>query len=228
MKKILRILAIIVLSIVALLFIGFLIVDEKLPEGEWSPEADLMAEQILTALNKEAWDRTSGVSWTFKGVHHYDWDMENHVVGVKWDGKEVALQPTFKTGILANADQYEPEEIQEIVKTSWDYFNNDSFWLYAPFKVFDPGTERSIVKLKDGRQGLKVTYTSGGTTPGDSYVWILGEDHKPVAVKMWVSIIPIGGIEFTWENYAYLSSGAMIAQDHWLYGLVNIDISDVQ
>ncbi len=227
MKKTLRILAIVVLSIIALLFIGFLIVDEKLPEGEWSPEADLMAEQMLAALNKEAWDNTDGVSWTFKGIHHYDWDRENHVVGVQWDDKEVALQPAYKTGIVANGSDYAGSEVREIVNTSWDYFNNDSFWLCAPFKVFDPGTERSIVTLKDGRKGLKVTYTSGGTTPGDSYVWILGEDYKPIAVKMWVSIIPIGGIEFTWENYAYLSSGAMIAQDHWLYGMVNIDITDI-
>jgi len=45
---------------------------------------------------------------------------------------------------------------------------------------------------------------------------------------MWVGILPVGGIEFTWENYVYLSSGAMIAQDHWLYGAVNIDITNVQ
>lgn len=228
MKKVFRILGIIVLSLFLILFVGKLILDEELPEGVSGPDADYLAEQMMNALGKKGWDNTSGVSWTFKGIHHYDWDMENHVVGVQWDDKEVALQPTFKTGIVANANEYEPEEIQEMVKTSWDYFNNDSFWLCAPFKAFDPGTERSIVMLKDGRQGLKVTYTSGGTTPGDSYVWILGEDYKPVAVKMWASILPIKGMEFTWENYAYLSSGAMIAQDHWLYGLVNIDITNVQ
>ena len=115
-----------------------------------------------------------------------------------------------------------------MVDTSWDFFNNDSFWLCAPYKVFDPGTARSIVTLNDGRKGLKITYTSGGTTPGDSYVWILDDNYTPIAVKMWVSILPIGGIEFTWENYIYLSSGAMIAQDHWLYGAVNIDITNVQ
>ncbi len=227
MKKALRIIGILVLSLILLLFIGFLVVDEKLPEGEWSPEADLMAEQMMAALNKDAWDNTDGVSWTFKGIHHYDWDRENNVVGVKWDDYEVALQPAMKSGIVANGQDYTGPEIKELIDTSWDFFNNDSFWLYAPYKVFDPGTERSIVTLKDGRKGLKVTYTSGGSTPGDSYVWILGDDYKPVAVKMWVSIIPLGGIEFTWENYTYLSTGVMIAQDHWLYGLVNIDLTDI-
>ncbi len=228
MKKALRILGIVILSIVLLFFIGFLIVDEKLPEGEAGPEADLMAEQMLAALNKEAWDNTDGVSWTFTGIHDYDWDKENNVVGVKWDDKEVALQPASKTGIVANGENYSGAEVKEMVDTSWDFFNNDSFWLCAPYKVFDPGTVRSIVTLKDGRKGLKITYTSGGTTPGDSYVWILDDNYTPIAVKMWVSILPIGGIEFTWENYIYLSSGAMIAQDHWLYGAVNIDITNVQ
>lgn len=228
MKKTLRIIGIFLLSFILLLIIGFLVVDEKLPEGEWSPEADLMAEQMLAALNKDAWDNTDAVSWTFTGIHDYDWDRENNVVTVMWDDNEVALQPAFKTGIVANGQDYTGTEVKELVNTSWNFFNNDSFWLCAPYKVFDPGTERSIVTLNDGRKGLKITYTSGGTTPGDSYVWILGDDYKPVAIKMWVSILPIGGIEFTWENYTTLASGAMIAQDHWLFGAVNVDLTNVK
>jgi hypothetical protein len=45
---------------------------------------------------------------------------------------------------------------------------------------------------------------------------------------MWVSILPIGGIEFTWENYLTLESGAMIAQDHFLLGAMNVDLSNIK
>lgn len=228
MKKAFRILAIIVLGLFLILFVGKLILEEELPEGVSGLDADYMAERMMSSLGKHAWDSTPGVSWTFRGTHHYDWDMENHVVGISWDDKEVALQPAMKSGIVANGQDYTGAEIKEIVDTSWEFFNNDSFWLYAPFKAFDPGTERSIVTLKDGRQGLKITYTSGGSTPGDSYVWILDDEYRPVAVKMWASILPIGGMEFTWENYTYLSTGVMIAQDHWLYGIVNISLTDIQ
>jgi cell division protein FtsL len=35
------------------------------------------------------------------------------------------------------------------------------------FKLRDPGTSRSIV-MQDEKEALMVTYTSGGSTPGDS------------------------------------------------------------
>jgi hypothetical protein len=53
------------------------------------------------------------------------------------------------------------------------------------FKLRDPGTSRSIV-MQDEKEALMVTYTSG-STPGDSYVWILDENIP--AWRMWVSIV---------------------------------------
>ena len=37
----------------------------------------------------------------------------------------------------------------DFIKTATDYFNNDSFWLVAPFKVYDNGVKRSIVKYNN-------------------------------------------------------------------------------
>ncbi|WP_420385109.1 hypothetical protein [Roseivirga sp.] len=227
MKKTLRIASLVFLGFILLLFVFYLVNNEKLPEGKAGPEADRLANQMMASLNVEAWENTQSVSWTFKGIHSYEWDRNENIVVVRWDDHEVILDPTNKSGIVQNGENYGSTEIEGMIDTAWDYFNNDSFWLCAPFKAFDPGTERSIVQLKDGRQGLKVTYTSGGSTPGDSYVWILDENHRPTSVKMWVSILPLGGMEFTWENYLTLSSGAMIAQDHIAFGGLNIDITDI-
>lgn len=228
MKKAFRIASLIFLGFILLLFVFYLVKNERLPEGTPSTEADELAMKMMESLNYEAWENTPEVSWTFKGIHSYQWDKIEHVVSVKWDDHEVILRPADKSGIVQNGENYSSQEIEQMINTSWDYFNNDGFWLCAPFKAFDPGTERSIVTLKDGRQGLKVTYTSGGTTPGDSYVWILDENYRPTSVKMWVSILPLGGMEFTWENYKTIESGTMIAQDHLLYGSVNIDLSDIE
>jgi len=71
----------------------------------------------------------------------------------------------------------------------------------APYKIFDPGTERRIVNYKN-KEALLITYTrSGGTTPGDSYLWILNEKFLPTSYKMWTRIIPIGGVSATWSDW---------------------------
>jgi len=228
MKKTLRILTLVFLGFVLFLFVFYLIKNETLPEGEAGSEADELAMNMLESLNHDAWEATSEISWTFKGIHQYEWNKAEGLVNVIWDEHEVILNPADKSGIVQNGQNYSSTESQELIETAWNYFNNDSFWLCAPYKIFDLGTERSIVTLSDGREGLKVTYTSGGSTPGDSYVWILDENFIPTSVKMWVTILPLGGMEFTWENYRTLETGAMIAQDHFLYGSVKIDISKLE
>lgn len=228
MKKLFRVLSIVLLLLIACIFIFYLIKNERLPEGQRGPRADEMATKMMEALNKMAWDSTEHVKWTFKEIHHYDWNRIEHSVIVRWDEIELELYPETISGKIIKAPAHLAKNPDELLKKAWDFFNNDSFWLYAPFKVFDPGTERSLVKLKDGREGLMVTYNSGGSTPGDSYVWFLDEFNRPTSVKMWVSILPLGGMEFTWENYLTLESGAMIAQDHWVYGSVNVALTDVK
>ena len=228
MKKALRITSLIFLGFILLLFIGYLLLNESKPEGNPSSEADELARKVERAMNKVAWDSTKTVSWTFRGENHYQWDKEAHVVNVKWGANEVILEPASQSGIVINGENYTAEESAALVKSAWNNFNNDSFWLCAPYKLFDRGTERSLVTLKDGREGLMVTYTSGGSTPGDSYVWILDDNYMPEAIKMWVQILPLGGMEFTWGNYKTLSSGALVAQDHLLFGKMNVNISNIQ
>ena len=228
MKKLLKILGIIVVIIMAALTICYFVFNESLPQGQSGAEADAMAKRMMAAMNYEAWEATETVSWTFRGGHDYEWNKVDDVVTVRWDEHEVVLNTDTQSGIVSNGGNYSFEEVNGLVQTAIDFFNNDSFWLAAPFKAFDPGTERSIVTLKDGRKGLMVTYTSGGSTPGDSYVWVLDENDRPSSVKMWVSILPLGGMEFTWENYITLSSGAMVAKDHILGGGMNVELTNIK
>ena len=119
------------------------------------------------------------------------------------------------------------DEGKAIVEKALAYFNNDSFWLVAPSKVFDAGTTRSIVVLEDGTEGLLITYNSGGTTPGDSYLWKLNPNGFPNSYKMWVKIIPIGGLEATWDDWMVVESGAFLPKSHTL-GPVTLSMGDVK
>ena len=98
-------------------------------------------------------------------------------------------------GIILKGDQN-----KEIVEKAIRYFNNDSFWLVAPYKIYDPGVKLNSVILPVGH-GLMVTYTQGGSTPGDTYLWILDENYFPRAWKMWVKMLPVGGVKSKWLGW---------------------------
>ena len=149
------------------------------------------------------------------GSHEHLWDRQRHLANVKWKKYEVFIDLNNRQGLaFKKGERIEGKEKEKLMKKAWKYWINDSFWLNPVSKVFDEGTERSLVDLKDGRSGLRVSYSSGGDTPGDTYVWILDEDHRPVSWKMWVSIIPIGGLEIPWNNWEIMATGVHICSLH--------------
>jgi len=215
MKKILKILGILIGLLVVALFVAWMVFNEKQPVGTDTAKADTMANKMLTAINKPAWDSINFIQWEFRGGHNYVWDKSRDLVNVQWEDYSVFINTDSQKGkVYKNGTEYTGDDRDKIVRTAIDFFNNDSFWLCAPYKIFDPGTSRSMVNLDDGREGVMITYSSGGTTPGDSYLWLLDENGMPKSYKMWASIIPVGGLEFTWDDWMTLPEGAKVAQKH--------------
>lgn len=216
---------VIFLTLPTLLLFSFLYFkyNEDLPEGKIGPEADQLAEQMLSALNSDAYENTDFIEFTFKGRRHYKWEKFKNKCSVKWEDYKVDLDlddPNKSLAYIHNFRVYD-ERAAEITQQALEYFNNDSFWLVGPYKVFDPGVERSLVNTSENGTALLVTYTSGGTTPGDSYLWLLDEKKKPIAFKMWVSILPIEGLEVSWEGWTTTESGAILPTFHkfFLFGI---------
>jgi hypothetical protein len=194
---------------------AYLAFDRAEPVGSSGPEADLLAHRMLDALNLAAWDTTRFVQWTFRDKHHYLWDRELNLVRFSKEGMEVLLDANEITGTaMQDGKRLDGQEADEAIANAWRNFCNDGFWLYAPFKVFDDGTVRSIVKMEDGSEALKVTYMEGGVTPGDSYLWILGRDGRPTEWRMWVSILPVGGVAFRITQWEQIPTGAWLPVRH--------------
>ncbi|MCB0706040.1 MAG: hypothetical protein KDC34_12045 [Saprospiraceae bacterium] len=227
MKRILKWGAIAFSILLLFLLVAGIWINKPLPKGVQGPEADKLAQAMLQAIDFPAWDTTGYIAWTFMGVHEYKWDRIRNWAEVSWKEYRVLINLDEVTGLaFEGGSQLTGSAADALVQKAWAYFCNDSFWLNAPAKVFDPGTSRALVPQDDGSNGLLITYESGGVTPGDSYLWFLDDNNRPTAWKMWVSIIPIGGIEFSWESWERLSTGAYIANLH-KSALIDLDISNL-
>ena len=230
MKRILKILLVFLLVLVlGLVLFGFF-THESLPEGKVGPEADAMAQKMLNALNYEAYKETRFLEWSYQGGRNqYRWDKKLGRCSVTWGEYQVHLNLTApqKSIVKKKGARLKGEEKEKAIDKALAFFNNDSFWLVAPYKVFDQGTSRSVVDFEDGSKGLLVTYNSGGTTPGDSYLWRLRPDGYPDSYQMWVKIIPIGGLKATWEDWIETESGAVLPKNHTL-GPISLSMGDVK
>ena len=230
MKKILKFLGIgIGVLLLATILFGVAI-HESLPEGEKGSNADALAQKMLDALNHDAYQKTGFLEWSYQGGRNqYKWDKAMGRCTVNWDDYEVRLNLVHpeKSRVSKGAHSLGGPEKTEAIDKALANFNNDSFWLVAPYKVFDNGTTRSIVELEDGTEGLLVTYLSGGTTPGDSYLWQLNPNGFPNSYKMWVKILPIGGLEASWDDWIITDSGAFLPKSHTL-GPLTLSMGDVK
>ena len=220
MKKILKIIGLLITVTILATVLYCFAKNESLPSGTPGKEAEELAEKMMSAINKRAFDHTEILEWSFKGKHHYVWKKQQGLVDVSWDSISVTVNLNDYSKSIGTSS--------ELIETAINFFNNDSFWLIAPYKVFDDGVERSIVKV-DNKDALLIKYTSGGTTPGDSYLWILDENYVPVSFKMWTQIIPIGGVSATWNDFITSGSGIKLPTSHTLslFG-IKIDMGEVK
>ncbi|SDX94975.1 hypothetical protein [Flavobacterium degerlachei] len=226
MKKIIKIITFLILILVSMLLGVLYFASKPLPVGQKGIKAEALTDKIQIAINQKAWDTTNVVSFTFRGNHHYLWDKKRNLIQVKWDDKKVLYNNKTLEGVAYENDKkLTDSQKTDAINKANDYFNNDSFWLIAPFKLRDSGTTRSIV-MQDNQEALMITYASGGSTPGDSYVWLVDENYMPKAWRMWVSIIPIGGLETSWEDWKTFQNNLKIATSH--KGLLDLKLENVQ
>ncbi|WP_417443713.1 hypothetical protein [Joostella sp.] len=228
-KKILKFISIALLLLIAVFAVVYFIFNEPVPKGKTGPEAEALADKMLKAVNYTNYKKTRFIEWTFAGKHSYKWDKEKKLVDVKWDNYVVKLNLNNydKSEVLIDNVKMHTEPRQELIDKAVGYFNNDSFWLVAPFKVKDKGVTRSVVTLENGKKALLVTYTQGGSTPGDSYLWKLNDSGFPESFKMWVSIIPIGGLEATWDEWKIMETTTYLPSSH-KFLFLNIEMTNLK
>lgn len=231
MKKVFKIVFKILMSLLIIIVIAGVVLkltfNEDIPTGTPGKPADDLALKMLAAIQHEKFLDAQRIQWTFLDKNHYVWLPQQDKVNVSWDKYKVELRTNnyekstaYKNNILLNGSQKD-EAITYAIKN----FNNDSFWVVAPFKIMDPGTEREIIK-EDAQEKLLVRYTTGGTTPGDVYIWKLDKNYKPQNFKMWVDILPLDGIEARWEQWEMTDAGFPLPMKKSFYS-IEIPVTEI-
>ncbi len=194
----------------------------------YNEKADELAHKILKAIKHEKYKKTRYLEWSFGGRRHFKWDKVKHIVDVSWD----TIRVNLFTKVIEKSTVFFNEELQEkadsiIVKKAWNIFNNDSFWLVAPHKLFENGILKSIQKV-NGKEALLVKYTIGGSTPGDSYLWTLDSNYIPKSYKMYVPSMKMNGTSVTWEDWITTESGTLLPTNHKFSNGRNLSMGTVK
>ncbi len=227
--KILKYLGAVILILIVIALLSICWMSEDVPTGTEGPEADQLAQLVMRNLGQEAFDTTHYIQWEFfRPGQKYVWDKKNDLASIEWDETNVVFMDlkTQEAICLINGQKQTGSVHDEMKEKAWSNWCNDSFWLIAPFKMFDPGTKRTKVITQDNENAVLITYESGGVTPGDQYLWILDDNNIPKSWKMWTSIIPIKGISTTWSNWKDYN-GVQLASDHTLLG-IDLFVEDIK
>jgi hypothetical protein len=206
-----------------------LVVNQPLPTGESGPAAEALADRIEAATNQSAWRNTAAVAFRFdrRGNEHF-YDRRRQFVEVRLPGEEelrVQYNHNNQKHFVAFSGEtrIEGEPARAALREAIKWHVNDVFWLNPFSTLRAPGASLELV----GERALLVTYESGGVTPGDSYLIITDKNGRPERWQMWVSILPIRGLEFTFEGWQSFDTGALFSTIH-RNKLTDINLSEIR
>jgi len=168
-----------------------------------APHAVELAGKVMDRLGGEdAWAGTRYVQWRFFGRRMHYWDRSTGDLRIESpahearDGEmrpsQLILMNVHTRGGRAWEDGDEvkaPDRLRELLDLGHEWWINDSYWMFMPYKMLDPGVVLRYVgerKLEDSRLGDVVEMTfepEVGYTPRNKYeVWI-GRDSG--LVEQW-------------------------------------------
>jgi hypothetical protein len=230
MRRLARVLGSVLLVVVLLLLVTREALDAPRPVAGPGPDGDALARRMEAAVNGEAWQKTGAVTWVFAGAHRHLWDRERGLDSVTMGEDRVLVDLGKQVGRAFHGEEpVEGRRGEKLVARAYAAWVNDSFWLNPVVKAFDEGVSRAVVVPTGedaGKAGLLVSYSSGGLTPGDAYLWLLDPDGTPSAWRMWVSVIPVGGVRASWEGWTTLATGARVSTRHQM-GPATLELTEV-
>jgi len=193
-------------------------------EIEDKKAAQLVSKMMEAMGGAQEWEELQYVSWTFFGARHLVWDKKNNRVRIESPRDSsiylVDLQNSSEVRFSAAGNEvFDTSALTKKFKEGRDIWINDMYWLFMPFKLYDPGVTVSYVHTDTTLVGalsdvLELSFDNVGNTPENKYqIYIDQKDHL---IKQWNFYADFNQEEasriWPWDNYSDFD-GLLLSSD---------------
>jgi hypothetical protein len=146
-----------------------------------------IADRVMDALGgRAAWDGTRCIEWTFAGRRKLLWDKQTGDLRLENGPRVVLMNMGMQKGrVFENGTEVtDPAKVREALDNANKIWINDSYWLFAPYKLKDSGVTLTYAgerALPDGRPAdvLHLQFANVGVTPDNCYdMWIARDTQR--------------------------------------------------
>ena len=176
----------------------------------------LAAWEAMPALRFD-WVAERGSEEVFRARHL--WDRESGAYRVEYPiGEDSMLVAVFSVDdfdmeapagkAYLNGVPFDSTEMAAWLGDAYERFINDSYWLLAPLKLFDPGVQRVIARDSSDAESnvLRLTFENVGLTPGDRY-WLRADSSGKLV--SWSFLLENGGgSHYVFMDFEYVPTPA--------------------
>jgi hypothetical protein len=197
--------------------------------AERDEKADAVGKQLIAALGGEtAWEKARQFQFDFvveregKAVARFSHSWDRYTGDYRVSGAEKSGAPfvvvfnvnTKQGKALLNGKPAQGEDQERLLKLAYGRFINDTYWLLAPWKIFDLGVHLAWDGEKPCPTGgtcdvLKLSFENVGQTPKDIYwFWITRDGHQMV---QWQYVLngaqeePTTALWKNWQSFSGVS-----------------------
>ncbi len=190
--------------------------SESAVGSQIDPDARQIAEAVLQEMGgRDAWDSTRHVAWKFFGGRQHYWDKHAGDIRIEIPASDrgpemlILMNLNSRSGrVWTSGQELVGTSLQEGLESGWRAWVNDSYWMFMPYKLLDPGVNLRHVGediMADDREAdvLEMTFEGVGVTPDNRYLVYVARDSG--LVEQWSYFASRDetepGFTLPWENW---------------------------
>ena len=174
-----------------------------------------VAEQVMKASGGvDNWEKLDSVEWNFFGVRKNAWNKQSGAFSTRFLNRDWFVQLNLHSGeghALRNEIPVPADSLAYFLDLGRQVWTNDSYWLFMPFKMRDPGVSLRYLGISATDSNattpdipcylLEMAFDSVGYTPENVYrVYV---DTSDMLVKEWTYFRndSTRGFSCSWDHY---------------------------